>query len=191
MGNCCSPVVSKEVRDLDVNNDGKISKDEMMKFIERNAKLWAMLSVNCNIPEEKCRTIARDVAYQMAKNRNVSMRDMSANDKKREPTVAEFEHFVANIINQPKGQQEFFHRTVFAAFDANNNGYLETNEFDKFLDVFYEAGSIFAGDARLPDKATLKATAMKELDKNGDGKLEFSELRPLLAGDRSALIARS
>ena len=44
----------------------------------------------------------------------------------------------------------FGNRDDFAAFDADDNGYLDYDELDQFLDVFYAADSIFAGDARLP-----------------------------------------
>ena len=76
---------------------------------------------------------------------------------------------------------EFFHRTVFQVFDQDGNGYLDLEEIDGFLNVFYEAGSVFAGDARLPpSKDDLKHKVVTELDANHDGKFEFEEIRPLL-----------
>jgi Ca2+-binding EF-hand superfamily protein len=171
---------------VDLNQDGKISRDELAKFIERNSHLWAMLSVNLNIPEQRCRDIATDVAYQMAKKKTSimsSLRDMSESTKAREPTVQEFQSFLTMVHpDNPKGQQEFFHRTVFATYDVDGNGYIDNHELDKFLNVFYEAGSIFAGDVRLPDKETLKRNVLHDLDVNGDGKLEFQELRILISG---------
>jgi Ca2+-binding EF-hand superfamily protein len=169
---------------VDLNQDGRISREELAKFIETNSHLWAMLSVNLNIPEQHCRDIATDVAYQMAKKTSnmSSLKDMSESTKAREPTVQEFQSFLGMVQNNPKGQQEFFHRTVFATYDVDGNGYIDNHELDKFLDVFYEAGSIFAGDVRLPDKATLKRNVLEDLDVNGDGKLEFQELRTLISG---------
>lgn len=95
----------------------------------------------------------------------------------------EFHLFWSEYIGSPKGQQEFFHRTVFAVFDADGNGYLDPNELDKLLDTFYEAGSIFKGDARLPkDKDTLKRIVTERLDVDKDGKLSFEEIRMLISG---------
>jgi Ca2+-binding EF-hand superfamily protein len=177
-------VPTPQAQAVDLNQDGRISREELAKFIETNSHLWAMLSVNLNIPEQQCRDIATDVAYQMAKKTSdmSSLKDMSESTKAREPTVQEFQSFLGLVQNNPKGQQEFFHRTVFATYDVDGNGYIDNHELDNFLDVFYEAGSIFAGDARLPDKATLKRNVLQDLDVNGDGKLEFQELRTLISG---------
>ena len=92
----------------------------------------------------------------------------------------------ADFLEKPNGQQEFFHRTVFATFDTDKSGYLENKELDQFLNVFYQAGSIFAGDVRLPSKVKLKKAVMKQLDTNGDGKLDFAELRTLISGGARA-----
>jgi Ca2+-binding EF-hand superfamily protein len=183
----CRNSVPSEAALIDEDNDGLISKEEVSKFIEKNAKLWAMLSVNLNLPEKKCREIATQVAYQLAKKRKCkSLKDMDFSEKERKPTVKEFQAFLDHL-KDPKGEQEFFHRTVFAVYDQDQNGYLDPNELSKFLDVFYEADSIFAGDARLPAKAELKATALKNLDKNGDGKLDFQEMRSLISGGAGSL----
>jgi Ca2+-binding EF-hand superfamily protein len=175
--------ISEEVLNVDTNNDGLISRDELSTFIARNEKLYLMLSVNLNIPEAKCRDIATEVAYQMSKRqkREMSLRDLSESTRLRNPTVQEFQDFL-NFLDEPTGQQEFFHRTVVTTYDVDNSGYLESEELDKFLEVFYQAGSIFAGDVRLPEKATLKKEVMKQLDINRDGKLQFSELRSLISG---------
>ena len=186
---------------MDENCDGTISKQELSKYIHKNSRFWAMLSVNLNLPEQQCRTIATDVAYELAKrtvtrNKNLD-RDThptptppnasplpdntSAEEESREPTVAEVQSFL-NSMKDPKAEQEFFHRTVFRAFDQDSNGYLDFTELDKFLDVFYDAGSIFAGDARLPSKDELRDRVWKELDVNGDGRLDFHEIRSLLSG---------
>uniref|UniRef100_A0A7S3DMY4 EF-hand domain-containing protein n=1 Tax=Entomoneis paludosa TaxID=265537 RepID=A0A7S3DMY4_9STRA len=191
MGNCCSPALSKEALAFDVDKDGVISKKELQAYIDKNAQLWAMLSVNCNIPEERCREIAVTVAYQMAKAKAIrkSIKSMTTSEREREPTVAEFQNLL-NLLQQPKGNLEFFHRTVFTAFDANQNGYLEPDELDAFLNVYYEAGSIFAGDVRLPSKDQLKRNVLQEFDKDGDGQIDFAELQLLLAAGGNAVAAR-
>ena len=44
----------------------KLSVDEVHAFIAKHAELWAMLSVNLGIDEERCKQIATDVAFQIA-----------------------------------------------------------------------------------------------------------------------------
>lgn len=154
-------------------------------------RLWAMLSVSLRLEEQDCRLIATDVAYQLAKTgkSKKSVGDLSAKERKREPTLTELQSFL-DFVKKPKGEQEFFHRTVFRVFDENGKGYLDSDEFGNFLDIFYKAGSIFAGDARLPPKELLKEKVFAELDTNGDGKLDFQEIRSLISGGAQNLSRR-
>lgn len=181
----------QDAEELDVDKDGTISKDELSKYIEKNAKLWAMLAVNLNLPEQTCREIATQVAYQLAKNIDQKHKQVLPGfvPCDRDPTVEELSDFI-DFIQTPKGEQEFFHRTVFCAFDSDGNGYLDYDELDRFLDVFYEAGSIFAGDSRLPySKFILKLKILVEFDANQDGQLTFEEMRTLLAGGAQSIIS--
>lgn len=143
-----------------------------------------MLGVNLNMSEEKCRQIATDVAFSLAVGKTIRQTKRKRYIKKnRRLTKQEFHEFRANYIVDPKGSQEFFHRTVFATFDKNGNGTLEDKEVDRFLDIFYEADSIFHGDKRLPnDKAQLKRLIHEKLDTNNDGVFSFDELRGLISG---------
>ena len=87
------------------------------------------------------------------------------------------------FIKSPQGSLEFFQRTVFRAFDTDNNGVLDNSEMDAFVNLFYEANSIFRGDARLPEnKDELKQMIREKFDINNDGVLTFEELRALIAG---------
>jgi len=186
---CClgTPQISLEAQNADLNDDGLIQKTEMASFIARNEKLYMMLSVNLQLSVDRCQTIATNVAYQMSKRSdpNGSLRDLSEATRLRDPALEEFDRFL-KFLEEPKGQQEFFQRTVFSSFDVDDNGYIEEKEIDDFLDVFYHAGSIFAGDTRLPCKARLKEEVMRQLDTNGDGRLDFSELRTLISGGARA-----
>lgn len=194
--NCCSASAAskeavQEALEWDKDKDGKVSKEELEGYIEANAQLWSMLAVNCNLPEDKCRDIAVRVAYQMAKwDKSIQdpVSQMSQSEIDREPTVREFSKLL-DFVRSPKGNLEFFHRTVFAAFDRNQNGVLEPDELDDFLSIYYEAGSIFAGDFRLPSKSVLKQNVMQQFDQDGDGKIDFEELQTLLSAGGNALAA--
>eukprot|EP00934_Nitzschia_sp_Nitz4_P002688 Nitzschia sp. Nitz4//scaffold26_size159584//110850//111569//NITZ4_002504-RA/size159584-processed-gene-0.201-mRNA-1//1//CDS//3329545121//2678//frame0 len=203
MGCCGSkqPAVSEEALAVDKDNNGLISREELTSYVEGNEKLYVMLSVSLNLPVKQCQQVATDVAFQMSKkvgmasangNNNggddddqQSLKDFSPDTRQRDPTIEEFQTFL-DFLGHPKGQEEFFHRTVFATYDVNKSGYLEPDELDAFLEVFYHEGSIFAGDGRLPKKSKLKKEIMRQLDANGDGKLEFSELRTLISGGARA-----
>lgn len=51
------------------------SFDNMHSFIESNARLYAMLSINLNISEDKCKEIATKVAFQLSKTTNTKNLD--------------------------------------------------------------------------------------------------------------------
>lgn len=153
-----------------------LTRKEVEEYIEEHAELWAMLSVNLNIEESRCRQIACDVAFSIGQEDDEKMRRQSI------MTVKQFHTFRNIVLKNPKGQQEFFQRTVFAAYDENNSGHLDSAELDKFLDLFYSAGSIFKGDVRLPPKAELKEQLYSELDKDGDQLLSFEDLRSVISG---------
>jgi Ca2+-binding EF-hand superfamily protein len=97
-------------------------------------------------------------------------------------TTHQFQQFQKKYVQDPKGSQEFFHRSVYDAFDLDGNGVLDKQETDKFLDTFYMTGSIFEGDDRLPEKEELKKLILEKLDVNGDGEFSFDEIRSLISG---------
>ena len=181
------PESVREARSIDDDNNGTISKPELRAYIQKNAKLWAMLCVNLNMSESNCQRCATSVAYQLGKSLKAKtpVEELPKADRRREPTVEEVAMFL-DFVKTPKGEQEFFHRTVFRAFDADSNGYLDNDELEKFLDVFYRADSIFAGDRRLPSKFMLKLKVLMDLD-DGDGKLTFEEIRSLISGGAQTL----
>lgn len=156
-----------------------------------------MLAVNLNLPEEQCFDIATDVAFQLAKTKkSKSARDLrksltdTTSEREREPTVRELQSFL-DFVKKPKGEQEFFHRTVFQAFDQDENGYLDLDELDKFLEIFYEADSIFANDSRLPPKEMLKEMVLKEFNTDGDCRLGFQDIRFLISGGAKSISNRN
>ena len=160
-----------------------IGKDEFASYIEQHAELWAMLGVNLGLDDASCKQLAVDVAFNMVVHKNIQ--EHKAVPKRRKTilgltimTEDQF-HMFLNIVNTPQGQLEFFHRTVFQAFDKDNNGVLDSNELDEFLETFYKADSIFKGDARLPPKEELKRI-VKEFDVNNDNLLSFVSA-PLLS----------
>ena len=157
--------------------NSSVSKDEVEEYIETHASLWAMLSVNLGIGEEECKLIASQVIIDIG----TDGRGLKEKDGRQALTSAEWRS-TKDYLSDPKGALDFFHRTVFGAFDSDKNGVLDRGELDKFLNIYYEGHSIFAGDSRLPPKEELKELVYAELDKNSDGQLEYSELRPLISG---------
>lgn len=158
-------------RATDLDGDGKITPAELMTLVERNPPLWSMLHVNTGLDEAYCKAVALEVAHKK----------FDANGDGR-ISLQEFRALHATLLACPRGQLEFFHETLFAAFDADGNGKLDETELDRFLELFYEESSIFSGDRRLPPKQALKERALRELERDNDGKLSFEELRPMLTG---------
>lgn len=204
--------VSLEFDALDVNKSKELDVEELHRFVKANAQLWAMLGINTGLGEDRCIAIATQLAFEMAveeaaagassKSRSLSLSilrratsssrsskaQVSRRDASLEPTrtvsmsKVEFMLFKKNIVEDPKGQQRFFQRAVFAAYDADQNGTLDAKELTNFIDIFYQAGSIFKGDARLPTKEVLIRTIYKKLDSDGDGLLTFEELSSVISG---------
>jgi Ca2+-binding EF-hand superfamily protein len=172
----------KEFKKLDVNKDKALSLDELGTYVSSHSELWTMLGMSLDLNVKKCIELATDVAFTLASGEGVTKpkKNEYYRKKDRELTEAEFTHFHKNYVLDPEGARLFYLRTIFAAFDVNGDGVLERNELDRFLDVFYEAGSVFKGNKRLPDKKELQRIVIGRLDKNKDGALNFQEMRSLL-----------
>jgi Ca2+-binding EF-hand superfamily protein len=191
-------------RKFSTNTDA-VAKDEFGTYVEQHGELWAMLGVNLNLEEAQCKAIAVDVAFNMVvkevlrlqsqngktktttktkakKRRQTSIeRRTSATDGHTIMTKDQFFEF-QELVSHPLGQLEFFHRTVFQAFDKDNNGLLDNAELDSFLNTFYAADSIFKGDARLPPKEELKAIVHARFDHDNDGHLSYDEIHAIISG---------
>jgi len=94
----------------------------------------------------------------------------------------EFQGLWYGVMSEPKCQLDFFHAALFGMFDVNQDGVLDAEELDDFLDIYYKEGSVFLGDHRLPEKDILRDRVYRELDSNDDGLLTFAEIRPMLSG---------
>lgn len=179
MGTCCSVLSVEEAesaqqfRALDENHDNLACQEEMAKYVASRAELWAMLSVNLNLSEEVCRATATRVAMELASGKEGNKALQT------ELTEAQFHAFRTQYVLDGKGAQEFFHRCVFASFVKEGSRTMDAKELDAFLDTFYEAGSIFEGDARLPQKTELKERILR---KNSTGKLSFEQIRDVIRG---------
>ena len=205
MGLCGSSPQTKSIHkkesavqfaEMDTNGDKALGKDEFMLYINKRADLWAMLAVNLGLGEDECKTVAVHVAFNMvASNKQKQKQQRSsgttASPKKaqRRSICGKFDtmdkkqfHLFQSIVAEPLGQLEFFHRTVFQAFDTDNNGLLDASELDAFLETFYSADSIFKGDARLPTKEVLLQIVHDKFDVDGDGQLSFDEIHKLISG---------
>ena len=167
---------SKEICDVQTSGAIQVSHDEIKEYVEANPNLWAMLGVNIGITDERCKEVAVRVAIELC------VGEQGAQAKKIGITKQQFIQFEKKYVQDPKGSQEFFHRSVYDAFDTDGNGILDKEETDKFLDTFYMTGSIFEGDDRLPEKEDLKKLILEKLDENGDGEFSFEEIRSLISG---------
>ena len=157
----------------------RTSQAEVFDYIDGHANLWALLSVNLALNEEDCKQIALRIIIDIGtQGKGLSSKDK---DGKLEFRSAEWKRAKAHLCDS-RGSLDFFHRTVFAAFDEDKNSVLDKGELDNFLKVYYEGHSIFANDARLPPRDELREIIYTELDKNNDGYLQYEELRPLIEG---------
>ena len=174
---------------LDVDRGHTLSKTELSKYIESHSKLWTSLGQHLKIPVKRCVTVATNVAFGLAMGDTKGASLVSyAKHINHQLTEDEFKHFHKNYILNDKGSHEYFLRTIFAVFDVNGDNVLEARELDRFLDIFYQIGEdAFQGDMKLPDKRNLGKIVRTKLDKNGDGKLDFEEIRELL--DVAAAVA--
>ena len=118
----------KDAESFDTNDDGELSASEIHHYTDEHLELWLALSEQCGINEDACRKIAVQVAMAMATKDDTTPRN---------PTTKEFGAFLHKLGTQQKTRDEFFHRTVFVAFDTNQNGTLERKELFGFLDVLY------------------------------------------------------
>merc|ERR1712039_800688 len=137
----------------------------------KHEELWKMLEVNTGQDPDFCKSIVMEVVMHKC--------DKNGDGKL---TLKEFNSLHEAVISNPKGQLEFFHEVLFAAYDHTGDSLIDPNELDGFLELFYDKSSIFAGDKRLPPKEELKKRVLAELDKDSDGKLSMNELKPMLVG---------
>ena len=162
----------KVAESFDTNDDGELSASEIHHYTDEHLELWLALSEQCGINENACRKIVVQVAMAMA----------TKDDTKppRNPTTKEFGAFLHKLGAQQKTRDEFFHRTVFVAFDTNQNGTLERKELFGFLDVLYNSAAKFGALDSLPKKETLKTSAISKFDVNHDNVLDVQEFSKLL-----------
>lgn len=182
MGLCISKEEKKSNAEfaLRLQSSGNIGStvlhhEEMMSYIDQHAELWSMLAINLNIEEATCRDVAVKVAFNLVVP--------GENPDETGMTASQFHTFRSNYVDNPHGSLEFFQRTVFAVYDIDNNGVLDSSELDAFIDIFYKADSIFSGDNRLPkNKQIFKQMIKERYDTNNDNLLSFDEIRIVISG---------
>jgi len=185
---CCASVDAveedsrKEFESLSKNKT--ITKDELRGWVGKKVELWSMINVNLGLSDDQCKDIATDVAFGLASDASTAKKSGKDEALLDADTLTrdQFHDFRKNFVVDPKGNLEFFHRCVFAAYDEDKNGVLDRDEVDVFLDIFYKQDSIFKGDHRLPSKEELKKIVYEKLDENKDGVLDFDEIRILISG---------
>ena len=127
MGLCMSYDEKKSAAEFQRRNthgDGLLHKEELMKYIDRHAVMWSMLAVNLNLDVDECKKIAFQVMLNL-----VTAGEDTMNQN-------QFETFNTKFVLDPKGYLEFFQRTVFAAFDTDNDGVIDDTELDVFVNIF-------------------------------------------------------
>jgi len=153
-------------------SSGPISRQQLKSIIEKQPELWAMAQVNTGASAAE----AQDAVLRVVLRRY----DLDSDGVLSRKELYAFKRDAS--LKNARSNLDFFHEVLFAIFDTTQTGQLDEGEFDAFLDVFYEQGSIFAGDGRLPPKEELKMRAYKELDQDGDGMLTVDDLKPLMLG---------
>lgn len=176
----------KEFKRRDLNGDMVISKDELRTFVESNEELWAGLGAKLSLKRTTCIRISTEVAFSLAKGGSAA----PANKRKGGEVVevgtdelseSEFKAFYKTYVLTQKGCYEFFLRTIFSFYDINGDGVLQRDEFENFLDLFYNTKDEYKEKLNsMPSKKNLLRIAEARLDKNRDGELSFEEVRELL-----------
>ena len=162
---------------IDANGDNKACHSEMAAFVASNANLWHMLTVNLGMSEPRCHAVATRVTMELATGLEGPQALLATVNKHQ------FHQFRQKYMLNGHGNQEFFHRCVFAAFDMDHNSFLDLEELDELLETFYKADSIFQGDMRLPDKKEeLKRMILEKYDTENLGKLSFDKVRGIISG---------
>jgi Ca2+-binding EF-hand superfamily protein len=183
------PSYKDAFKDIDLNGDKVLSRQELRSFIEANEILHAVLGKSLNLHPQQSIDIATDVAFSLAKwdgkDEDAAMASYFLTQKKRKDgktnmdmTKDEFKQFYKAYVQSKKGSYDFFLRTMFAAYDLNGDGKLQRKEFENFLEIFYHAN--YQGKVAMPSKPELVRLAQMRLDKNKDGVMSFSEVRDLL-----------
>ena len=105
----------------------------------------------------------------------------------RGPTVREMADFHYRLANDQQYSLEYFHQTVFCALDQDHSGFLEVDEIQKLVCLFYDAKSLLKADWPLPPQDELQRVVLNQFDLDGDNRLTFEELVPLIEGGASVL----
>merc|ERR1712034_30929 len=104
----------------------------IQKMIQEHEELWSMLQVNTGLEPEFCKATVFEVV----------MRKQDANGDGG-LSLEEFGALYDAVLSNPKGQLDFFHEVLFAAYDHDGCGKLDSKDLDDFLNLFYDKSSIF------------------------------------------------
>jgi hypothetical protein len=138
----CATEHDEDFDAADIDRSNTMSKKELAGFIDKHAQLYETLALNLDMDRETCKAIATEVAFKLAR----------CGDNATDLTKPQFVEFKKKYILDPKGNQSFVFRTVFRAYDKDGNGYLDSEELDGFVDLFFKADSfVRKDDPRLKD----------------------------------------
>merc|ERR1711934_410751 len=188
---CCGSADEKEseknFKAMDADGNSTVSKQEFTTFVGKNDLLLqpiTTVTLNLGYTEEDATEACVRAAMKLA-----------CGDRS-EMTQEEFHKFRTMYCDKDtaegaKRNQGLIHHCIFAAYDKDNNGYLDVDELDKYLDVYFDGTFVKEGDPRLKnlDKEGLKKHVMENMDKDKDKKLTFDEIHVLISGDLASALS--
>ena len=116
---------------IDADGDGEVSFDEFAAWWTEEIRRVAGAASEPE-PEPEAAGLRSTTSGSLATAADWLRATTWARGKEEaQLTEDEFLRFFEGFVQSPHGQQEFFHRTVFAAFDRDGNGVLDAQEVDK------------------------------------------------------------
>mgnify|MGYP000269723271 CR=1 FL=1 len=176
---------------MDADHSKSITRDEMTEFASSvfDEQMCQNLAARLKQSPDEAIQVATRVAMELATGKT------GPDAWNAELTVDQFHAFRKNYVLNPDGTEEFFQRALFANFDKDESGELDSEELGHMLESIMSSSNA-ARRKRLSympgtqnDLEKLKKAIFKRYDVNGDKTLSFKEVRGILSGGASALVA--
>jgi len=180
MGLCTSK--DKEFDKYDKDQDGKMDKDELKKYVVEynNGQLWQTVQLNLGLTEYEAQDCATLVAWQLSGGFNIATGQDNGGI-----SMGAFTKFKTEYVEDPAGNQKFMLHTVFSSQDKDGNGYIDAEELDGLATKFFDGSWLKEGDPRMKnfkDKEHFKRLIHENCDEDKDGKFSFEEMVGVISG---------